>query len=246
MATAVCKTRAHGNASNLFILVVTVVSLVIMVLLLMPVSSTTKDLLRAYDNLICVIFLADFFTNLTRASSNKEFFIDQRGWLDLLGSIPAIRGFQALGILRLARLSRLERVYRLISGKNRKQLLDDMVYSRARYTVVITVLAAAVVMMAASILVVNAESRSNTANITTGGDAIWWTFVTITTVGYGDRFPTTFVGQIAGVKDELIALRRLVERMEARSSRVEPADTETAGGLNEIDPDLSDTGQRNA
>lgn len=34
------------------------------------------------------------------------------------------------------------------------------------------------------------------SNIKTAGDAIWWAFVTITTVGYGDRFPVTSAGRI--------------------------------------------------
>ncbi|MGD9890393.1 MAG: potassium channel family protein, partial [Dehalococcoidia bacterium] len=37
------------------------------------------------------------------------------------------------------------------------------------------------------------------ANIKTGWDACWWAFVTITTVSYGDRFPTTVVGRIGGM-----------------------------------------------
>ena len=41
--------REHGNAYNIFIFVVTIVSLVIMVLLWMPVSAATKELLGAYD-----------------------------------------------------------------------------------------------------------------------------------------------------------------------------------------------------
>jgi voltage-gated potassium channel len=199
MAAAVSGTIRHGNAYNIFIFVVTIVSLVIMVLLWMPVSPATKELLGAYDNLICVIFLADFFSNLTRSPSKKEYFIDQRGWLDLLGSVPTIRGIQALGILRLARLSRLTRIYRLFHEQNKKELLDDMVARRSHYAVVITVLAAAIVLMTASIIVLNAESRSDTANITTGGDAIWWAFVTISTVGYGDQYPTTVVGRFIGV-----------------------------------------------
>ena len=50
----------HGNAYNIFILVLTVASLVLMVLLLLPLSPATLDLLRAYDNAICVVFLVDF------------------------------------------------------------------------------------------------------------------------------------------------------------------------------------------
>jgi len=104
-----------------------------------------------------------------------------------------------LAILRLARLSRLTRIYRLLHEQNRRELLDDMIARRSQYAVIITTLAAAIVLMTASIIVLNAESRSDTANITTGGDAIWWAFVTISTVGYGDQYPTTTVGRLIGV-----------------------------------------------
>jgi voltage-gated potassium channel len=44
-----------------------------------------------------------------------------------------------------------------------------------------------------------AERHSPDANILTASDAIWWVFVSITTVGYGDRFPVTDQGRLIGV-----------------------------------------------
>ena len=37
------------------------------------------------------------------------------------------------------------------------------------------------------------------ANIKTPADALWWSAVTVTTVGYGDRFPVTSGGRIIAI-----------------------------------------------
>jgi len=47
--------------------------------------------------------------------------------------------------------------------------------------------------------VLGAERSSPEANITSARDAIWWIYVTITTVGYGDRYPVTNMGRIIGI-----------------------------------------------
>jgi voltage-gated potassium channel len=43
------------------------------------------------------------------------------------------------------------------------------------------------------------ESKSPDANITTGADALWYALVTITTVGYGDFYPVTTAGRITAM-----------------------------------------------
>jgi voltage-gated potassium channel len=191
--------REHGNSYNIFILVLTLFSLAIMAVLLLPLDDDTRDLLTLYDNVICVIFLGDFAMNLAGARPRSAYFIKQRGWLDLLGSIPSFSFIPFTALFRLARLSRLVRISKLLGGKNRKALITDVLHNRGQYATFITVLAAGMVLSVASVLILQFESVDPDANIQTGGDAIWWGIVTLTTVGYGDRFPVTFLGRLTAV-----------------------------------------------
>lgn len=45
----------------------------------------------------------------------------------------------------------------------------------------------------------DAERGASNANITSIGDALWWSTTTVTTVGYGDRFPVTTEGRLIAV-----------------------------------------------
>jgi voltage-gated potassium channel len=190
----------HGNAYNLFILVLTVVSLIIMFAMLLPLHEATLELLVFYDNVICVIFLVDFSINLFSTPKKSDYFIKQRGWLDLIGSFPSLGiSLRHTGILRLARLSRFARISRLLRGKKKKQLFEDVVKNRSQYAAFITILTAIIVLTLSSVFVLEFESRSPDANILTGQDAIWYAVVTITTVGYGDRYPVTTGGRITGM-----------------------------------------------
>ncbi len=199
MTQETTQLRKTSNAYSIFILVLTVLSLGVMVVLLLPLSESTLSLLRVYDNVICVIFLIDFFLNLRGASKKSDYFIGQRGWLDLLGSIPSFGILRLGGLLRLARLSRLARIMRLLRGEQKKALVKDILENRSQYAVFITLFLTVLVLTVASVLVLQFESKSPDANITSGGDALWYAIVTITTVGYGDRYPVTTAGRVTAM-----------------------------------------------
>lgn len=191
--------RRRGGAYESFILVLTLLAFAIMVLLLLPLSEPVRVALTFYDSVICVVFVIDFGYNLLRSGGGRAYLVGRRGWLDLIGAIPVVGSVPASALLRLARLNRAAGIVRSYRGTHQEDLLRDVIRDRGQYALFFTTIVVMLVLTAASVLVLTFEGDDPHATIRTGGDALWWTFVTLTTVGYGDLFPITNGGRVVAV-----------------------------------------------
>jgi len=85
-------------------------------------------------------------------------------------------------MFRIFRLFRIFRAVRLMRTFGVKNMINEVINNRAGSALYITVFSVIVLAEFAAMTILKAEMVNPDANIKTGGDAVWWVFVTITTV----------------------------------------------------------------
>lgn len=148
----------------------------------------TSRLINVFDYVICAFFFVEFWYRLYQAPNKWEYL--RWGWIDLVSSIPMVDFLRTGRIIRLVRLLRIIKAFRSI-----RQLLHYVFANKIQGTMTSVTIFAILLVIFASIGILEVETDPN-SNIKTAEDAIWWTYTTITTVGYGDKYPVTTEGRI--------------------------------------------------
>ena len=177
---------------EVFIAALTILSIANLLLIYLIPNPVVEEVIYLMDGFFSVIFLGDFFYRLLTAESKTTYFLRQHGWADLLGSLPH-------PLFKLLRLVRVVRSLRLIRKDGSQKLLHVYRENRAQSVFITLVLLIYLVLEFGAMAIVQIEAGSPYGNIKTAWDGVWYTFVTITTVGYGDRYPVTNTGRLLGM-----------------------------------------------
>ena len=149
----------------------------------LPVDARGESLFRMVDNLLCIVFFADFLLQLARTRPRRDYL--KWGWLDLLSSIPILPEFR---IARLARVIRIIRVLR--AARASKNMFRFVLLHRARSTFGAVALGSIVLLLFSIVAIVNVEPSISPR------DAFWWCLFTLITGEYGDFYPDTTEGRV--------------------------------------------------
>jgi voltage-gated potassium channel len=182
--------RTQSGTYQLFMLILCLLALgALAAETMLALSPATRQILGYADTAVCVLFFGDFCVQLARAPNRWRYFV-RWGWIDLLSSIPMIDAF------RMGRAARVLRVLRVLRGVRSTKLLAEFVLERRAHSAFLAAsLLSLLLVVAGSIAILEFENVQG-ANISSADDAIWWAMVTLTTVGYGDRYPITGEGRI--------------------------------------------------
>lgn len=146
-------------------------------------------LIHDIDYAICVIFFIDFLHRFFTAKSKLKYM--KWGWIDLISSIPVMDVFLAGRMFRVIQLLRVLRAFRSI-----RIIFEYFFKNKIKGAFTSAAIVGILMVIFCAIGILGVERDAPGGNIKTAGDALWWSFVTITTVGYGDLFPVTPAGRI--------------------------------------------------
>lgn len=160
----------------------------------------------AIDAVSGVVFVVEYLLRLWSCTADPRFrrvLIGRARWMasplaivDLLAVLPMLISVLPidLRVLRLLRVMRLLRVLKLTRYSAAAALMRDVLV-RTREQLVLTIGLLAGLLLLTATLMYAVEGDAQPEQFGSVPRAMWWSIVTLTTIGYGDVYPVTPIGR---------------------------------------------------
>ncbi|MCL5070794.1 MAG: potassium channel family protein [Actinobacteria bacterium] len=163
---------------------------------------------HVFDVFSVIVFTLDYFIRiwisdlvypeLSKIKSRLKYMISPFGIVDLLSILPFYLPMFFkfdLRILRALRLLRLFRIFKLAHFIQSLSLIGKVIRSK-KDELLITLFMASIIILLSSYIMFHIENQIQPDKFTSIFSALWWALATLTTIGYGDIYPVTALGQI--------------------------------------------------
>jgi voltage-gated potassium channel len=175
------------------------------------INARYGSVLYAFELFSVAIFTLEYAARMWSCTASPEFsqqisgrvrfFFRPMTLIDLVAIIPFYLPY--LGVdMRVVRLFRIFRMFRILKlGRYSRafSLIRNAIVGK-REELVLTVVVLVVLLVVAASLMFYAERDAQPENFSSIPATLWWSVVTLTTVGYGDVYPLTVIGKIiAGI-----------------------------------------------
>lgn len=156
------------------------------------------SILRATEWVFTILFTIEFILRIVSVRRPLKYIFSFFGMVDFVSIIPTYLGLfvtnaHLLIVIRVLRLLRLFRIFKLVRYINEANILLTALKASKQKIVVFIVTVSLIVVVIGSLIYVIEGSQNGFNSIP---DGMYWAIVTITTVGYGDITPQTFLGKI--------------------------------------------------
>lgn len=186
--------------SALYNIFITILALISIVLCILDIHGTISLSLMPYkiiDSIILIIFTADYIVRFFSSQDKKVFF--KENIFDLIAIFPFNSAFSIFRISRLSRIFRLLKITKLAKFTKFIRLfgffgtIKKKVHRFLHTNGLLNMIYSCIVLIMISSCLVTYVEKDTFNNFS---DALWWSVVTCTTVGYGDFYPTTSIGRV--------------------------------------------------
>lgn len=184
-----------GRAVSLIITGLILLSSAIFVAETYPLPASIKSELQALDTAIIIIFAVEYLVRFWCAENKIRFIFRVFSLIDLLAILPFFLGIVNVSFLRLFRWLRVLRLIRFFDFKVsifRITSEDGIIFARILFTLF-------TIIFVYSGLIYQVEHPVNPKIFTTFLDAVYFSVVTMTTVGFGDVTPISETGRLLTV-----------------------------------------------